>query len=115
MIYSDIVYNIGGGTYNTTTGEYTIPVDGLYLFTVTYSSISNYTNEVNLRKNEIIMARGQLGTALSNSVQNITVVMECLAGDIIDVHLRAGRARIPMASTVYAPEGLTPFWGIKLN
>ena len=115
MIYSDIVYNIGGGTYNTTTGEYTIPVDGLYLFTVTYSSVQYYTNEVNLRKNEIIMARAQLGTSLRNSVQNITVVMDCLAGDIIDVHLVNGRARIPMASTVIAPEGLTPFWGIKLN
>jgi hypothetical protein len=115
MIYSDIVYNIGGGTYNTTTGEYTIPVDGLYLFTVTYSSVQYYTNEVNLRKNEIIMARGWLGTALRNLVQNITVVMECLAGDIIDVYLNGGRARIPMAASLYAPEGLTPFWGIKLN
>jgi len=61
------------------------------------------------------MARGWLGTAFTNLVQNITVVMECLAGDIIDVHLVNGRARIPMASTVIAPEGLTPFWGIKLN
>jgi hypothetical protein len=115
MIYSHLVYNIGGGIYNTSTGKYTIPVDGLYLFTATYSSIANNTNEVNLRKNEVIMARGQLGTALSNSVQNITVVIECLTGDVIDVHLVAGRARIPMSTSVSAPQGLTPFWGIKLT
>ena len=50
VIYNVIKYNLGGGSYNTTTGAYTVPVTGLYMFTAVWHTVSGHTVEANIQK-----------------------------------------------------------------
>ena len=94
VIYNVINYNVGGGTYNTITGKYTVPVAGLYMFTAVWHSLSGQTLEANFQKNNVIMSRCQLGTALANFSQNNVSCIECVVGDVININLHAVRLRI---------------------
>jgi len=115
VIYNVLKYNLGGGSYNTTTGAYTIPVNGLYMFTAVWHSITGHTIEANIQKNGIIMSRCQLGTDLVNFSQNNVSFIECVIGDVININLRAGRVRIIYSGGFDVPQGYTQFTGIKIS
>ena len=51
IIFNQIVYNVGGGSYNTATGNYTIGVAGLYLFIFDFYTFASSTFTLQLRKN----------------------------------------------------------------
>ena len=115
VIYNVLKYNLGGGSYNTTTGAYTIPVNGLYMFTAVWHSITGHTIEANIQKNGIIMSRCQLGTDLVNFSQNNVSFIECVIGDVININLREGRVRIIYSGGFDVPQGHTQFTGIKVS
>ena len=114
VIYNVIKYNVGGGTYNTTTGTYTVPVAGLYMFTAVWHSVSGHLIEANIQKNDVIMTSCQLGTALANFSQNNVSFIECVVGDVININLRAGRVRIIYSGGFDVPQGYTQFTGLKV-
>ena len=115
VIYNVLKYNLGGGSYNTTTGAYTVPVNGLYMFTAVWHSVSGHSIEANFQKNDVIMSRCQLGTALANFSQNNVSFIECVIGDVININLRAGRVRIIYSGGFDVPQGYTQFTGIKIS
>ena len=115
VIYNVIKLNLGGGTYNTTTGAYTVPVTGLYMFTAVWHSVSGHIIEANFQKNDVIMSRCQLGTALVNFSQINVSFIECEVGDVININLRAGRVRIIYSGGFDVPPGYTQFTGIKVS
>ena len=114
VIYNVIKYNVGGGTYNTITGKYTVPVAGLYMFTAVWHSVGGQTIEANFQKNDVIMSRCQLGTALSNFTQNNISFIECVVGDVINIRLVSGRLRIIYSVGFNVPQGYTQFTGLKV-
>ena len=115
VVYNVLKYNLGGGSYNTTTGAYTVPVNGLYMFTAVWHSVSGHLIEANFQKNDVIMSRCQLGTALANFSQNNVSFIECVIGDVININLRAGRVRIIYSGGFDVPQGYTQFTGIKIS
>jgi hypothetical protein len=115
VVYNVLKYNLGGGSYNTTTGAYTVPVNGLYMFTAVWHSVSGHLIEANFQKNDVIMSRCQLGTALANFSQNNVSFIECVIGDVININLRAGRVRIIYSGGFDVPQGYTQFTGIKVS
>ena len=115
VVYNVLKYNLGGGSYNTTTGAYTVPVNVLYMFTAVWHSVSGHLIEANFQKNDVIMSRCQLGTALANFSQNNVRFIECVVGDVININLRAGRVRIIYSDGFDVPQGYTQFTGIKIS
>ena len=115
VVYNVLKYNLGGGSYNTTTGAYTVQVTGLYMFTAVWHSVSGHIIEANFQKNDVIMSRCQLGTALANFSQNNVSFIECVIGDVININLRAGRVRIIYSGGFDVPQGYTQFTGIKIS
>ena len=59
------------------------------------------------------MTRCQLGTDIANFTQNNVSFIECEVGDVIDINLAAGRARIIYSSAFNVPQGYTHFTGMK--
>ena len=112
VIYNVIKLNLGGGTYNTTTGAYTVPVTGLYMFTAVWHSITGHIIEANNQKNGTIMSRCQLGTDLVNFSQNNVSFIECVIGDVININLRAVSVRIIYSGGFDVPQGYIQFTGI---
>ena len=51
--FNDVSFNIGGA-YNPSTGKFTAPVDGLYLFSVSYLQRNGYRSYVRLMKDNTV-------------------------------------------------------------
>ena len=51
--FNDVSLNIGGA-YNPSTGKFTAPVEGLYLFSVSYLQLNGYQSFVRLMKDNTV-------------------------------------------------------------
>ena len=51
--FNDVSFNIGGA-YNPSTGKFTAPIDGLYLFSVSYLQRNGYRSFVRLMKDNTV-------------------------------------------------------------
>lgn len=69
------------GSYNSTTGRYTVPIAGLY--NVQGCFFTGTTVVPNIYKNGTLHKSGPIGT--SSSVANINALVVCVAGDILDI------------------------------
>ena len=112
--YPTVKYNIGGGTYNTSTSTYTVPIEGLYFFNAHW--FSRVTHIVDLLKNNVIVRRAETSRVLSgDNVGSFGgVFVECDANDTIRVQCRRGSVRLTYDSTQVATQGWHQFTGYRL-
>lgn len=71
--------------YNTSTGVYTIPVPGTYFVSTKAFSASTVIADLQIRKNSSGISRSSDLTAGNDFYVNINTIVECKAGDTIDV------------------------------
>jgi hypothetical protein len=94
IIFDTLVYNIGGGTYDTSTGVYTIGVAGLYEFNFSFLTPANTTYQVDLKQNNTAISRTQSFTSVSFIIPFLTAYSNCEVGDEIVIILTSGKARL---------------------
>lgn len=109
--YNTIKYDIGNG-YNT--NVYTIPQDGLYLFTLSF--ISNGGGFiVDIEKNMATIQRSEdkVGSTSLGETIHMCVYTECLKNDIIRANVVSGSIRVAYDSSV-SEQGYHQFTGFKV-
>ena len=121
--YDNIDFNVGG-TYDTTTYEYTIENAGTYLMGYSYSKKDPWSgSNLFIGASNLRLTRGDTTYTISNSsfrerCQNTTisnyVVYRFEVDDKLQIVAVSGQPRINRS--VYSGNDiLNPWWGIKLN
>ena len=82
----------GGMSYNSATGEITVPVAGVYFFSGTFYLNESNSAIVTVRQNNTIRGRCYDGASVGNSM-NVPIVLNCAANDKISFHNDTGAAR----------------------
>ena len=92
VVFNQVVHNVGNH-YSTTTGGFTAPVGGRYLFAAVGMAQDNYFRG-QILKNGSGMTQFRTdhdgATGLNYAQATITVIFELAANDIIKVHIDAG-------------------------
>ena len=92
VLFNTVAHNIGGH-YNSSTGRFTAPIAGSYLFTETNGLGSNTTRIVDIRLNGNIINRSELSTVTYGYIWlTSTVVVYMNVGDYVDVNVGSGTA-----------------------
>ena len=120
--YNNVDFNVGG-TYDTTTYEYTIENAGTYLMGYSYSKKSPLTNNNFIGASNLLLTRGDTTytishTRLNERVSN-TTISNCFmykfeVDDKVKIVTNGGQPRMNRVS--YGGNSiLNSWWGIKLN
>ena len=122
MPFDEIDFNEGGGTYDLSTYEYTIPVSGTYFIGLSYVKGSTGTSRaalvtINITRDETttIINRSQ-NTEQNYSKQTIKscLIFQFLKGDILFCRCFSQEPR--MNNTAYKTDDIyNSFWGIRLD
>jgi len=101
VVFNQVETNLGGG-YNATTGVFTAPVTGTYVFSLTfgmsqYNSSQSDIGDLFIMKNNVRSLRvwQLLDSSISESTASGTTVLSLNKGD--QVHLQAGSAAMAIA------------------
>lgn len=116
--YNQIAFNNGGGTYNTATYEYTIPMNGTYLLGLSFNKANGSSSVVNifLRRGTEITNLSSTSTPLNTFIRttvNKTILYTFEANDVIYAETES-----PLRLNFYTPPSgsiYTSFWGIRLD
>jgi hypothetical protein len=86
IVYDVVVCNIGGN-YNNTTGVFTVPMDGTYMFTANGFAVYQNTSYVmfSIRKNNNSVSYGHGYFASHAAGSSASYIAELVSGDEIDV------------------------------
>ena len=117
--YNIIDFNIGGGSYNTSTYKYTVGVAGTYL--ISYSYMKRYNNGVATVALAVTRSGSTLFYNLSLNTENIlsttiysSTIVKLEVGDIVWIRRSSGSASVNYA-TYTTSEIKNAFWGIRLD
>ena len=117
--HNDILFNtvsqVGSG-FNTTTGKFTCPVDGIYLFCANLYAYFTRQAELALFKNgtKIIRSVAPVVSADANpNGASLSTIISCNASDVI--HLKAYGDTGGSNWTIYHAEGATHFSGYLIG
>ena len=122
--YNIIDFNVGG-TYDTTTYEYTVDNSGTYLMGYSYTKRNPYTgtnpfigaSNVRLTRGDTtytISDTRMIGQGYANTTLGNCFVYRFEAGDKLKVVTAGGQPR--MNRSAYSGNNIfNPWWGIKLN
>ena len=121
--FNEVDFNEGGGTYDLSTYEYTIPVDGTYLLGLSYVKALAESNEaaivgiILIRNGATTILNRSQNTERNSNQQTIKscLVFQFLKGDIL--FCRCIFAQEPrMNNTAYTTDDIyNSFWGIRLD
>ena len=120
--YNNVDFN-EGGTYDTSTYEYTFENAGTYLMGYSYSKKSPLTNNNFIGASNLLLTRGDTTytishTRLNERVTN-TAISNCFVyrfevGDILQIVAAGGQPKLNAYG--YGGNGIwNSWWGIKLN
>ena len=122
FIYDNIDFNVGG-TYDTSTYEYTIENAGTYLMGYSYSKKNPATNNDFIGASKLQLTRGDNTYTISHSsfnerVSNTTIsnlfMYKFEVGDKLQILTATGQPK--MNTNNYSGNDiLNSWWGIKLN
>ncbi|XP_033746426.1 complement C1q-like protein 2 isoform X1 [Pecten maximus] len=86
IIFQTIITNDGLG-YSGSSGIFTCPVEGMYVFSVTIVTIQNKLLECSLEKNGRMVGRVYSGVEHFHNSGSMTVILHLNAGDHVNVHV----------------------------
>lgn len=107
--YNGLKYHIGGG-YNTTNYTYTIPIAGLYLFTLSFFS-NSVPYIVDLKKNNKIIQRCETNKTTTYETRSIMVYNQCNQNDVMNAYIQYGSIRVANSSLL---QGWHQFSGLRV-
>ncbi|XP_010867741.4 complement C1q-like protein 2 [Esox lucius] len=109
LIYKTVITNIGSA-YNPSTGVFVAPVRGVYHFTFFYHAGGNLRKEIDLFKNEQLIAAAADHASNADTADN--------GGNAVSLQLEVGdRVYISLSANTYVWDsiGLTTFSGFLLS
>ena len=105
LVFPTILYNIGRG-YDSSTGIFTSPEDGTYVFYVTITSYNSKSIYVDIIKNGLSKVRAKAYS--SNQSGSNMVVLSLDRGDKVSVNFHSGRGYYSASTPV------TSFTGFQI-
>ena len=97
IIYPTTVFDTHSA-YNSSTGRYTVPVSGYYRVT-TYVTCSTAALQINVYKNAV--SNIDLGNTNSSNFLTASGLVQCVAGDILDIRPNASTGAFSAGGTLY--------------
>ena len=115
VLFPTVKYNVGGGTYNTSTSTYTVPSAGLYIFNAHWFFTVNHI--VVLLRNDAIVKSAQASATFNgfNIGSFGGVFLECNAGDTILVRVTSGSIVLSHTQAEVSTQGWHQFTGYRIS
>jgi hypothetical protein len=111
LFYNTVKYNLGGGAYNTTSCQYTIPQTGYYEFYCGFAT-QGTTSDVYLERNGTSIGRMRsTGQVQADSSRYIVVQTICNVNDTIRCINRLNSIRLSPNGTLH--QGIHQFGGFR--
>lgn len=107
MVFNTTDFNVGSG-YSTSTGVFTCPVAGMYMFSYNLFSLTGNTCNIDLLHESAIVSRSEIQDSTSGyQSTGATVLIECAANDEVKLFLNSGQ--------VHTNTGLNHFSGCLMG